>query len=393
MNLLSEQLQLFVTDSLNPQKFAGHQISKKEFENWKAFLSDEIAGIKHQAGYCPHANRGKNKNGIISFINQIVDLSNAVNIYLTKLHPIWKTHPQAEQIRANYQYTCNVFEELIAALCGTYRFAEGLVKITNYNLPQVKMHLKQQHHLLAEHLNDKDIDEPLKELALYGFSLLMQRKELRGIDEAYLQELADIILQRPDLDTQAFMELLITHDFNLPEFFHYCVSTWRKRLSDIPGLHEQQEMLLTERDQLYNLHIEKGLQMPGASSLLYEDLDRFLSEKYAFAKQLLKLRRDAVMDKEKAKAGIRFLMNLPVPQFGLFIRMQIEKGLLPKENVGDLFSFFALHFYTPHTLFMSAESLQKKSTDVEFSTAQKMKGHLIGMLNWLNSNFNLSNYN
>ena len=100
-----------------------------------------------------------------------------------------------------------------------------------------------------------------------------------------------------------------------------------------------------------------------------------------------------MVDKEKAKAGIRFLMNLPVPQFGLFIRMQIEKGLLPKENVGDLFSFFAQHFYTPNTLFMSADSLQKKSTDVEFSTAQKMKGQLIGMLNWLNSNFNLSNYN
>ncbi|OIQ65022.1 hypothetical protein GALL_534240 [mine drainage metagenome] len=152
-------------------------------------------------------------------------------------------------------------------------------------------------------------------------------------------------------------------------------------------------MLLIEKDLLYNLHIEKGLALPDASSELYNDLNQFLSEKYLFIKQLLKLRREAVLDNERAKAGMRFLMNLPVSQFGLFIRMQIEKGLLPKENLGDLFSFFASHFYTPHTMFMSAESLQKKSTDVEFSTAQKMKGHLIGMLNWLNTNFNLSNYN
>jgi hypothetical protein len=186
---------------------------------------------------------------------------------------------------------------------------------------------------------------------------------------------------------------LIIHNFNMPEFFHYCINSWRKRVADIPGLHEQQEMILTERDLLYDLHITKGLKMPDASSLLYEDLDQFLVEKYVYIKHLLKIRRGAIMDKEKAKAGIRFLMNLPVPQFGLFIRMQIEKGLLPKENVGDLFHFFALHFYTPNTLFMSAESLQKKSTDVEFSTAQKMKGQLIGMLNWLNANFNLSNYN
>jgi hypothetical protein len=152
-------------------------------------------------------------------------------------------------------------------------------------------------------------------------------------------------------------------------------------------------MLLTEKDQLYNLHIEKGLQMPGTSSLLYNELDQFLSEKYVFVNQLVKLRREATLDSEKAKAGIRFLINLPVPQFGLFIRMQIEKGLMPKEKVGDLFAFFATHFYTPNTSFISADSLQKKSTDVEFSTAQKLKGQLIGMLNWLNSNYNLSNYN
>jgi hypothetical protein len=73
--------------------------------------------------------------------------------------------------------------------------------------------------------------------------------------------------------------------------------------------------------------------------------------------------------------------------------MQIEKGILVKENLGDLFKFFATHFYTPNAEYISADSLQKKSTDVEFATAQKLKGQLIGMLNWLNTNFNLSNYN
>jgi len=393
MNLISEQLQLFVSDSLNPQKFAGNHFSNKEFEDWRAFLANESSALKRLSAYFPNSKQGKNKTGIVKLVNQIVGLSNLVNTYLTKFHAVWKNHPQVDEIKANYQYTCNVFEELISDLCRAYPFAKGLVKITYYNLPQVKMQLKGQHKLLTEYLRKTSIDEDLKELVLDGISQLIHQKDLRWIDEAYIKELSVILLSKPELGTKQLVEILITNNFNIPEFFHYYVNSWRKRLSDIPGLHEQQEILLAEKDQLFNLQFEKGLQLPDASSVLYNDLNQFLSEKYLFIRQLLKLRREAALDNERAKAGIRFLMNLPVPQFSLFIRMQIEKGLLPKENVGDLFSFFALHFYTPHTLFMSADSLQKKSTDVEFSTAQKMKGHLIGMLNWLNTNFNLSNYN
>lgn len=393
MNLISKQLQLFVSDSLDPQKFAGHHISNKEFEGWKAFLTKEIAALKHLP--CPFSELRYNKRIALTaaFINQIVDLSNLVNFYLNKLRPVWKGHPQADQIKANYIFTCNALEELITSLLARHANARTAIKISNYNLPQVKMQLKERLRLLTLHLNPAHIDEALKELVLTGFSQLITQKDLRTVDQIYFNHLSALILNTDNFDTRQLMDLLITNDFNLAEFFHYCINYWRNRISDIPGLHEQQEMLLTEKDMLYNLHIEKGLRMPDASSVLYDDLSGFLSEKYQYVKQLLKLRREAAMDTEKARAGVRFLMNLPVPQFGLFIRMQIEKGLLPKEKVGELFSFFALHFYTPNTLFMSAESLQKKSTNVEFSTAQKMKGQLIGMLNWLNTNFNLSNYN
>jgi hypothetical protein len=393
MNLISEQLQLFVSDSLNPQKFAGHQVSSREFEKWKAFLTKEIAALKHLPGYFAGSKNNKDKAAFTSLTNQIIDLSNIIYSYLTKLYPVWKGHPQADKIKVNYLFTCNAFEELVSSLTATHLYVSGSVKISNYNMPQVKMHLKQRLKLLTAHLNLANIDEELKELVLTGFSQLIVQRDLRTIDQAYFYNLSALALNEENLDTRQLTDLLVTNDFNLPEFFHYCINYWRKRMSDIPGLHEQQEMLLMEKDMLYNLYMQKGLKMPDASSVLYEDLAGFLSEKYVFVKQLLRIRREAALDSEKAKAGIRFLMNLPVPQFGLFIRMQIEKGLLPKENVGDLFSFFALHFYTPHTLFMSAESLQKKSTDVEFSTAQKMKGQLIGMLNWLNSNFNLSNFN
>ncbi len=393
MNLLSNQLQLFVSDSLNPQKFAEHQFSNLEFEKWQDFLKKEITAIRYSSSSFPDPKSKANKLLIVTYINQIVDLSNTINSYLTKLYPLWKSHPQAIQIRSNYVFTLNAFEEVIALLATSFDKIRVLVKISNYSLAQVKMGLKQKIKSVTEYLYLTNIDEEFKEVVLAGLNQLMLQRNIRPIDQDYLINLSNLILNEKELNTRHLMDILIINDFNLPEFFHYCVNYWRNHLFEIPGLHEQQEMLITEKDLLYNLHIKKGLKMPGPSSGLYKDLNHFLTEKNVYVKSLLRVRREAIMDKEKAKAGIRFLMNLPVPQFGLFIRMQIEKGLLPKENVGDLFSFFAQHFFTPHTLFMSADSLQKKSTDVEFSTAQKMKGQLIGMLNWLNSNFNLSNYN
>jgi hypothetical protein len=393
MNLITEQLQLFVSDSLNPQQFARHHISNREFEQWHAFLKKEVASLKRLSPSFPDPLYKKGRAAILSFLNQLVDLSNTISNYLTRLHSIWKNHPQAVQIKANYLFTLNTFDDLLFDLCKSLPGIGGYVKISNYNLSQLKAGMKERLKLLSNHISLAIIDEDLKELVLTTFAQVIVKKDIREIDQAYFYKLSTLILDKKELNSRELMDLLIIHNFNMPEFFHYCINSWRKRVADIPGLHEQQEMILTERDLLYDLHITKGLKMPDASSLLYEDLDQFLVEKYVYIKHLLKIRRGAIMDKEKAKAGIRFLMNLPVPQFGLFIRMQIEKGLLPKENVGDLFHFFALHFYTPNTLFMSAESLQKKSTDVEFSTAQKMKGQLIGMLNWLNANFNLSNYN
>jgi hypothetical protein len=85
--------------------------------------------------------------------------------------------------------------------------------------------------------------------------------------------------------------------------------------------------------------------MPNGSSELYKDLDQFLSEKYAYVKSLLRVRREAIIDKEKAKAGIRFLVNLPVPQFGLFIRMQLKKAYCQKRMLA-IFSAFLHSTFT-----------------------------------------------
>src|SRR5690606_19647582 len=118
----------------------------------------------------------------------------------------------------------------------------------------------------------------------------------------------------------------------------------------------------------------------------------FYREKKSYIQQRIRLRRSEIRDRQLGEETERLQVNLPVAQFGLFIRLFMEKGLLQKEDVGKTFAYYAKHFRTPKTSFISAESLQKKSTDVEFTTAKKMKGHLIGMVNWLNKHYNTTNH-
>jgi hypothetical protein len=393
MNFISIQLQLFVRDSINPLKLADQKIPPEEFAKWKSFLLAEGAAIRLLVQNYSFTHQDKINKEITGLLSQLITLSNTVDKYIGKYLQVWNRHEQAQQIRVHYLFTCNLFEELLTTIKEYFPVESGKARIANFGLAEVKMQLKQKQSVLANHIKGSAIDNELNELLLNGITQLIHKKNLSQNDGKYITEFINLILNHTGLNTEALLELMIVNDFNLAEFFLYCVNRWENRIKEIPGLHEQREMLLQEKHKLYDLFLKRKKHALSKPGVLYRDLNDFLNEKYEFVTRLVKLRREAIRDMEKARAGNRFLINLPVPQFGLFIRMQIEKGLLVKENIGELFSFFATYFYTANTPYISAESLQKKSTDVEFSTAKKMKGHVIGMLNWLNTNYNLSNYN
>ncbi|GAA3989731.1 hypothetical protein [Mucilaginibacter dorajii] len=394
MNFISIQLPLFVRDSINPLKLVGQKISAEEFAKWKSFLLAEEATIRLLVQNYSFTHQDKRSNVITGLISQVITLSNTVEKYIVKNSPVWNCHPQAQQIRVHYLFTCSLFEELLSTLKRYFPAESKKARITHFGLAQVKMELKQKQAALSNYIIQRGtVDHELSDLLLNGITQLINKKNLTRAVEQYVIDFTNLVMNATGIETETLLNLMIINDFNQPEFFLYCVNRWENYLADIPGLHEQREMLLKEKHKLFDMLLKSKKDATSRHGVLYHDLNDFLNEKYNFVTQLVKLRREATRDMEKAKAGNRFLINLPVPQFGLFIRMQIEKGILAKENIGEIFSFFATYFYTANTPYISAESLQKKSTDVEFSTAKKMKGHVIGMLNWLNTNYNLSNYN
>ncbi|MBB6107748.1 hypothetical protein SAMN05421821_101337 [Mucilaginibacter lappiensis] len=393
MNYISTQLQLFLRDTVHPQNLAGQQISEEEFSRWKSFLKEEISGTLLAIQNSTSTSNGKEAKDLRAAVAIVYHLSNTVNRYLTRYLPVWKRHNQAKEIKTHYKYTIALLNRLQSSIYEWYPSIEPASRVTNFALPQIKMELRQQVKTLEGKLTGSGIQQELQDLVTPGFIQLINKKNLTIGQVKYIEELLADISMEPLLSTQLLTGLLIVRDFNLPEFFLYCVNNIQDKLDDLPGLHEQKEFLLQEKNMLYDLALRSAKSANVQSSMLYRELNSFLDEKYLFLKQLVKVRKDAMRDQQQPLSGLRFKINLSVPQFGLFIRMQMERDILSKEKVGDIFEFFAHHFYTANTALISPESLQKKSTDVEFTTAQKMKGHLIGMLNWLNTNYNLSNYN
>lgn len=324
--------------------------------------------------------------------NHLVSLSNTVNHYLIRQAAYWKMHIEAPTIRASYLFMLEQIEELLIAIEKIDNALYEASAVTHFASKTVRIDLKNRYRTLEIFLKSQPIGDELRNILLKGIFQRIYKNTLHRRDAAELKNLIKALCQTDKLDNEILRDLLIIQNFNIPEFFLYCVNEFKSRLIETTGLHEQLELTWAAEDRLLDLSVQTGHGRPSSKKMLQAEIQLFLNEKRSLIKQLIEMRRDALNDTKQEEGWQRCLINLPVPQFALLIRLFIETGLLLKDHVGEVFSFFAGHFYTANALFISPGSLQKKSTEVEFATAQKMKGRLIIMLNWLNQQYNLSSY-
>lgn len=74
-----------------------------------------------------------------------------------------------------------------------------------------------------------------------------------------------------------------------------------------------------------------------------DEIVDFLYEKSCYLDELLALRRIAMNDKYASEKAFRMRMALSVPQLALFFRVQMESGILSKQ---ELFNLVAQHIFT-----------------------------------------------
>lgn len=388
MNERPDLLLNWVEDTVHPQKLTNLSLIGTDLLSIKGDFTNEIKTFRKVI--CKQLIFSKKLADLN--MKQLVKISDTVHQYLYRLAPAWNQNTQAPQIKSFYTYALNFLEALLLDLGRLAPAIHKQIPVTKYGLPNLMMELKGYYKIFLLNLDRLDIEGDLKAIVLKALCQMIFKKEISPLNAAYCRHLMTTVSNLNSVDTTMFRDLLCRHGFNPPEFYLYCINDFKNILDNAPGLHQQMGVLMTEQDRLNSLNVNSKIKMISGVAPITEQLRNFLSEKKCYIKQMLKLRRAILQDDQLAKSMTRLRTNMPVAQFGLFIRVQIEKGLLLKENIGELFNFFATHFSTPQTTFISAESLRKKSTDVEFSTAQKLKAHLIGMLNWLNENYNLSNY-
>lgn len=321
---------------------------------------------------------------------QLTHLSNTVYHYMVDSAWAWSEHPFSSQVRQLYRQIL-IQLEISLEFCGKFdNTVLSTLPLTDYSTSGIRMQLQKKINTLHYRISKTGIEPAFGELVLSGLKLLIRKKGLSRLDTEY----ADLILVKLEelkpFSTFELEKLLYQYDFNTPALFNYCAKCCNDLIMDTPNLHAQLGIIIGLEDRINGLPARTTLRWASEDESIRKQLRTFFKEKKVYIRQQIKLRREEIQDSKFMEEPERVQINLPVAQFGLFIRLFIEKGLLPKEDVGKTFAYYARHFSTPKTPFISADSLQKKSTDVEFSTAKKMKGHLIGMVNWLNEHYNTS---
>lgn len=323
---------------------------------------------------------------------QVILTSNKIHSYFLKICRIKIALDNDNGIRKNYLQMLSILESL---LDDCEKLNDKLLQelpLTTFSSFIRKGEFKRKLEILNTKVIKYCVESDFVKLIFSGLRRVIETAEIKRGEMKYALIIFEKLLKLENFSSQMIEDLLIQYDFNSPKFFNYCAKHCNKLIVDSPGLHNQLERLITLEDRINSLPQICSWRLTLDDESIREQLKTFYKEKKENIKQRIDLRRTEILDSRLYEENKKMQINLPVSQIGLFIRLFMEQGIIPKEDVGKTFSYYAKHFRTPNTPFISPESLQKKSTDVEFATARKMKGHLIEMVNWLNERYNTSNY-
>ncbi|WP_185212266.1 hypothetical protein [Sphingobacterium mizutaii] len=370
-------------DSLHPSNlnaYEGYDVLlrlsidlEKEIKLFRSFVIEQLAASKKVARI---------------YLMQLIEVSNKIYAYLTKMSSLWNKSRFSHHIRNIYRQVLFLLGS-ISEMCGRFdREIQLGLPITNYSLSNIRIILNQKFEVVHKNIENSIIDVQLSELLLSGLQSHIRKKEMKKSDLDYACLILDRLEYSESYSTAEMENLLYQYDFNTPAFFNYCIINCNRVLLDTPSLHEQMEILIGFEDRINGLPPRTALRWMPEDVSIREQLRVFLKEKKAYLQQRMELRRFEIEDHKLTEENERMEVNVPVTQLSVFVRLFMERGILPKEDVGRTFAYYARHYRTPKTSFISAESLQKKSTNIEYSTANKVKGHLIGMVNWLNEHHN-----
>lgn len=258
--------------------------------------------------------------------------------------------------------------------------------VTSFDKPRIRAELS----AISSKLKGAGISNGLRELIMKTVgNQLWDRKITYGqIDK--IRKVLNGIKFMEGINDGNIEKVLILSDLDPSEIACYLIDRSRDSLLEKDSLYDQANELVKLKEEAAILSILNGKSQANEFSITAKKLESFYRSQGSNISKKIKLHRKEAIDQQNYQGNRKLQINLPVSQFGLFIRLAMQVGWFGEREVSKTFEFFSKNFSTSRTLIISPESLQKKSLDVEHSTAKKMKAHLILMINHLNQHHNTS---
>jgi len=182
---------------------------------------------------------------------------------------------------------------------------------------------------------------------------------------------------------------LIALNFNTPGFFNYCIGLIAKAVDEEKSVKKQVQLFSWYAKEIKKL-VDEGSSRaysrmrPGIVALIgiyiASELDYLSDHHEKQAKDTFRNRADHYT--------LRLKVNMPIGAFALHIQLFIAMELFPKEiRKNEINEFMADHFCTIGTDSFTANSFDKKRTELDEASYRIVDKHLVDMRTYLKTRF------
>ncbi|WP_099369417.1 hypothetical protein [Sphingobacterium sp. 1.A.5] len=264
------------------------------------------------------------------------------------------------------------------------------IKMSHYGMSLEKPSIRKQLSEISSKLIRDGISCGLRELLERTINRQTMNRKItyRQIDK--IRKVLSRIKSLERINDEKIEKVLVLSDLDPPAVAGYLINRSMDSLLDKESLYDQAIELVKFKEDSDTLSILIGKYQTNEASITSKKLESYYRSQSFNMSTKIKLHRKQAIDQQNYQGNRKLPLNLPVSQFGLFIRLAILAGWIGEREVSKTFEFFSKNFSTPRAPIISPESLQKKSLDVEYSAAKKMKAYLIWMINHLNQHNNTS---
>lgn len=394
MKFNSLELLKWILQSIAPTELLRVELTLDYFNDWQNQLNSVHDEWKLFIVLCVFKKKNEldKKKWICSLQSQLLVMSNLVNQYINRDKKYWQTNEYSAQIKIFYKKTLELIEDLISSFDQQFpKLLDLNIEISDFRLSTILPPLRNSMFGLKEFLAKSMIDLELATIIVKTLSSFLSSGRLSYAKVKYISSSINEVRALKLMNDESLIELLIKIDFNQPELYLYITNKLNDRIQKIEGLHEAIEYTLLQNNNLQHKDAIANKLHPNQISLRKE-LQEYYNETKSYLESMLAIRRQGLTDKYDSDHSFRLMIGMSVPQFALFVRILKERGIIVKEGVTEMYTFFASHFYTDKATFISAKNLLKRSTDVEFATALKLWDSFAEMMEWLDEKFSIRNY-